>query len=122
MISLSYFMIILNCAITGILLICVFLIVKVFFIFRGFLGCCNLRKICRTVGEFRCDTLIFELWPFSMSRVWLRKLSGTQPGQRLVGAPGRLIIWCPFKPIFYKVFRSRTGLAKLLEGACPNRG
>ena len=27
--------------------------------------------------------------------------------------PGRLIIWCPLKPILFKTFRSRTGLANL---------
>jgi hypothetical protein len=28
-----------------------------------------------------------------------------------VGTPGRLIIWCPFKPLFFKLFRPKTGLA-----------
>jgi len=34
----------------------------------------------------------------------------------------RLIILYPFKPIFFKPFRFRTGLATLSEGGCPNCG
>jgi hypothetical protein len=73
-------MIILNCPVTGILLICVFLALKVIFIFQVFLGCCNLPKksveLWASLLVIRC--LIFELWPLGTSRVWLRKLSGTQ--------------------------------------------
>ena len=39
---------------------------------------------------------------------------------RHVVAPGRLIIWRPVKPTFFKLFRRRTGLAKRSEGACAN--
>jgi len=28
----------------------------------------------------------------------------------------------PFKPVFLKLFRLRTGLANISEGACPNFG
>ena len=40
-------------------------------------------------------------------------------GPRYVGAPSRLIIWRPFKLIFFKLFQRRTGLANIFEGACP---
>jgi len=36
-------------------------------------------------------------------------------GPTHVGAPDRLIIGCPFKPIIFKPFRSRTGLANILR-------
>jgi hypothetical protein len=36
-------------------------------------------------------------------------------GPRPVGAPDRLNIWRPFKPIFFELFRPRTGLAKFLR-------
>jgi hypothetical protein len=41
---------------------------------------------------------------------------------RHVGAPGRLIIRLPFKPIFFKLFRPRKGLANSSEVVCPNCG
>jgi hypothetical protein len=43
-------------------------------------------------------------------------------GPKQVRAPGGLIIWRPFKPIFFKLFLIWTGLAKLFECACPNFG
>jgi hypothetical protein len=38
-------------------------------------------------------------------------------GKRHVGFPGRIIIWRPLKPIFFKIFQSRTRLAKVLRTA-----
>jgi len=35
----------------------------------------------------------------------------TRAGPRYVDAPGRQIIWCPFKPLFFKLFRPTTCLA-----------
>ena len=40
-------------------------------------------------------------------------------GPKQVRALGRLIIWRPFKPIFFKLFLPRNGLA---NRACPNFG
>ena len=37
------------------------------------------------------------------------------PARNIWALPSRLIIWSPFRPIFLKVFRHRTGLAKLFE-------
>ena len=34
----------------------------------------------------------------------------------------RLIILYPFKPIFFKLLRPKTGLANIFEDACPNCG
>jgi len=34
----------------------------------------------------------------------------TRAGLRHVGTLGRLIIWCSFKPLFFKLFRPKTGL------------
>ena len=48
----------------------------------------------------------------------LRTLSRAGSGH--VGVPGRLIFWCPLKPMFFKLFRPKTGLAKFLGGARPN--
>jgi hypothetical protein len=39
----------------------------------------------------------------------------SRAGLRHVGAPGRLIIWFPFKLIFFKLFWAVTGLTKLLR-------
>ena len=50
---------------------------------------------------------------------WLR---AARAGLRLVDAPGRLIIRRHFKPIFFKLFRPRTGLEKIFENAWPNCG
>jgi hypothetical protein len=36
----------------------------------------------------------------------------TWAGSRHVGTPGRLIIWSPLKPLFFKLFRPKTGLAR----------
>jgi hypothetical protein len=37
-----------------------------------------------------------------------------------VGAPDKLLICRLFKPISFKPYRPRRGLAKIFEGACPN--
>ena len=36
-------------------------------------------------------------------------------GKRHVVFPGRIIIWRPLKAIFFNIFQSRTGLAKVLK-------
>lgn len=38
---------------------------------------------------------------------------------RRVGAPGRLIVWRPFKLIFFKLFRSRTETTNIYDGVWP---
>jgi hypothetical protein len=49
---------------------------------------------------------------------WCHLLPGTAPGGG--GTTGRLNIWLPLKPIFFKHFWPGTGFVKLFEGACPN--
>jgi len=39
----------------------------------------------------------------------------TPTGPRYTGAPGRLIIWRPLTPTFFKLFWPRTGLVKFLR-------
>ena len=41
---------------------------------------------------------------------------------RRVGAPGRLIVWRPFKLIFFKLYRSRTETKNIYDGAWPHYG
>jgi hypothetical protein len=40
--------------------------------------------------------------------------SAAGASSRYVGAPGRLIVWRSFKPIFFKIFLPRTRPAKVL--------
>jgi len=49
-----------------------------------------------------------------------QKSTHGQAGPRHLGAPGRLIIRRHFQPIFFKLFRTRIGLAKLSVGTCQN--
>jgi hypothetical protein len=39
---------------------------------------------------------------------------------RHLGVMGQLIIWCPLKPIYFKIFRPWKGHANIFEGVCPN--
>jgi len=43
---------------------------------------------------------------------WARCVFMSSADPRHVGAAGKLIIWRPLQPMFFKVFRSRTWLAK----------
>jgi len=36
------------------------------------------------------------------------------------GAPGKLKVWYPFRPILFKISRPRTGLVNIFDGSCPN--
>jgi hypothetical protein len=58
---------------------------------------CYFTDHCRKF-EHNCTSLMRSL---SLHR-WHIVICGAGP--RHVGAPGRLIIWCPFKPIFFKRF------------------
>jgi len=49
-------------------------------------------------------------------------IASDRVGPRHVSTPGRLATWRVFKLTFFELFGLRIGLAKILEGACPNLG
>lgn len=49
-------------------------------------------------------------------------LHKTRASLRHRGASSKLIIWCPFKPIFFELFWPRAGLVNVFKGACQNCG
>jgi hypothetical protein len=83
--------------------------------FRHTLGCDS------EYSSLRCDRNIVELLlDYTESRprreytgqyIFDQVLSVTRAGPRILGIPGRLIIWRPLKPILFKLFRPMTGLA-----------
>jgi hypothetical protein len=60
--------------------------------------------LCSLVDVYWCHS--------EMSVTWLARDMWTPRG--------KLVIWCPFKPIFFKLLWPRTGPANTSEGACPN--
>lgn len=48
------------------------------------------------------------------------KRCGGRIGPRHVGVPERQLVCCPFKPIFFKPYRSKTRPANISEGECPS--
>jgi hypothetical protein len=69
------------------------------------------------MSTFHCDT---RTGLYRHQNCMCLDLSRADPTH--VGAPERLIIRRHLKPIFFKLFRSRTELPKLSEGVRPNCG
>jgi hypothetical protein len=64
------------------------------------------REVTRLLQNQRIMNNVQFGWPETCERRWQT----------------RLIILHPFKPMFYKLLRPKTGMAKVFEDACPNCG
>jgi hypothetical protein len=73
-------------------------------------------SICGTAadlnGEPKYTSVSFSSDMEFVEELVLLVLLHTRTGPTHVDAPGRLTIWRPFKPIFFKPFRPKTGLAR----------
>jgi len=80
------------------------------------------------------STVVFRFYQFSPNMLQyrestvLKEINKHKDGQKILGraspkhmgAIGRLIIWCPLKPIYFKIFRPWTGQANIYEGVHKN--
>lgn len=60
-----------------------------------------------------------SMWVMGTCAHWSREHSA-RAGPRFVGAPGRFINWRPLKQIIFKLFRTGTGLEKLLRASADS--